>query len=280
MTRVTRENVVQHLCLYSNSEYKESGLIRFLPTGRKSVIETTAARSTAENTSGQPFIRTVNLVKTYRTPAGDFTALKDINLNVGAGEFAAVVGKSGAGKSTLVNMLSGVDAITTGEVWVGAAGLHQLNEDALALWRGRNVGVVYQSFQLMPSLSLMDNILLPMDFCDLYQPDVSEARALELLRMVEMEDQAHKLPSTISGGQQQRAAIARALANDPALIVADEPTGNLDSVTSEIIFALFQKLVQQGKTVLMVTHDLTLAQRTGHVYYLADGQIVDEQKNV
>lgn len=225
------------------------------------------------------FIRLGQVIKTYPTPVGDFMALKGIDIHVRKGEFLGVVGKSGAGKSTLVNVISGVDSSTSGEIWVDGTPVHDLNEDELALWRGINVGVIYQSFQLMPKLSLLDNIMLPMDFCGLYEPGKSQERAMQLLEQVELETQAKKLPTAISGGQQQRVAIARALANDPQLIVADEPTGNLDTATAETIFKLFESLVSEGKTLIMVTHDRSLAKRFSRVLTITDGMIIDESKN-
>ncbi len=242
------------------------------------LFKTSMAATLPVMVADAPILRTRELVKVYQTPAGKFEALKNVNIEIQSGEFIVIIGKSGAGKSTLVNMITGVDHLTSGEIWVGDTPIHTLNEDQMAWWRGRTVGVVYQSFQLMPTLSLLDNILLPMDFCGLYRPDESEARALDLLRMVELENQAYKIPSTISGGQQQRAAIARALANDPPLIVADEPTGNLDSVTSETILAVFEALVEQGKTLLVVTHDHAIAQHATRVLHIADGQIVDDSE--
>ena len=221
----------------------------------------------------QPLVEIKDLFKVYSTAAGDFTALNEINMQVKRGEMVGIIGKSGAGKSTLVNMITGVDHLTSGEIWVEGVPVHALDEDEMALWRGKNVGVIYQSFELMPTLSIMDNVMLPMDFCGLYVNGESQERAMELLRMVEMDDQHHKIPSTISGGQKQRAAIARALANDPALIVADEPTGNLDTATSEIVFEMFEKLVQQGKTIIMVTHDSSLAKRFDRVLRITDGEI-------
>ena len=221
-------------------------------------------------------IKLRNVVKNYKTPAGDFQALKGITVSFNQGEFVGVVGKSGAGKSTLVNMLTGVDHLTSGEVWVDGVAVHALDEDRMALWRGKNVGVVFQSFELMPTLSLLDNILLPMDFCGLYQPRKSVEQAMHLLELVEMADQAHKVPSAVSGGQRQRAAIARALANDPPVIVADEPTGNLDSVTAETVFEVFENLIHEGKTIVMVTHDESLSKRFDHVLNIADGCIVEK----
>jgi putative ABC transport system ATP-binding protein len=226
--------------------------------------------------NGQPLIRLRDVVKTYPAPAGDFTALHGITADVRRGEFLAIIGKSGAGKSTLVNMITGVDKLTAGQVWVDDTSVHTLSESRRALWRGRNIGVVYQTFELLPTLSLLDNVMLPMDFCALYQPQESRERAKALLREVGLIDHIEKPPTRISGGQQQRVAIARALINDPPIIVADEPTGNLDSVTAEEIFRLFEALVAQGKTIVIVTHDESLAPRVTRVLRIADGEIVDE----
>lgn len=223
----------------------------------------------------EPLIRIRDVVKAYKTAAGEFIALKGIDLDVYPGEFLGIIGKSGAGKTTLINMLAGVDHLTRGEVWVDDVPVHQLDENRLAVWRGRNVGLIYQSFYLMPTLNLLQNVVLPMDVCGGYRSGASQQRALELLRMVELEEHAHKLPSAISGGQQQRVAIARALANDPKFIVADEPTGRLDSVTAEIIFQIFTRLVDQAKTIIMVTHDQGLSRRMSRTLRLVDGQIED-----
>ena len=217
------------------------------------------------------------VVKTYQGEAGIFYALKGIDLLVDPGEFVAVVGKSGSGKSTLINMLTGIDRPTSGEVFVGDTAVHTLNEGQIAVWRGKNVGVVFQFFQLLPTLTVVENVMLPMDFCDMYALNEREERAMDLLAQVEMTDHAYKLPTAISGGQQQRVAIARALANDPPILVADEPTGNLDSTTAESIFNLFSQLVENDKTILMVTHDPDLAGRVTRTITLADGEIVDEQ---
>jgi putative ABC transport system ATP-binding protein len=225
---------------------------------------------------GAPLITLREVTKAYRTVAGEFLALKGIDLEVFSGEFLGIVGKSGAGKTTLVNMVTGVDHLSCGEVWVSGVPVHQLNEDQLALWRGRNLGIVYQSFHLMPTLSLMDNVMLPMDLCGTFHKRNSPRRAGELLDQFGLKEHMYKLPSEISGGQQQRVAIARALANDPKLIVADEPTGRLDSSNAEIIFQIFQSLVNQGKTILMVTHDNTLARRLSRVLTIADGEILVE----
>ncbi|KAA3664313.1 MAG: ATP-binding cassette domain-containing protein [Chloroflexi bacterium] len=215
------------------------------------------------------------IVKSYKTPAGPFLALKGVDLEVDAGEFVAVIGKSGSGKSTLINMLTGIDRPTSGEVIVGGVPIHALNEDEVALWRGQNLGVIFQFFQLLPTLTLIENIMMPMEFARLHSPDERRERALDLLEMVEMAEQADKLPSAVSGGQQQRVAIARALANDPAVLIADEPTGSLDSKTADTIFQLFEDLTAQGKTILMVTHDRDLASRVSRVVLISDGEIVD-----
>ncbi len=227
-----------------------------------------------------PLIELNNVSKTYSTAAGDFVALKDINLTVGVGEFLGIVGKSGAGKSTLLNMINGVDQLTGGEVIVhsngGRTSIHELSENALAFWRGKNMGVVYQSFQLLPMLTLIENITLPMDLSDSFHPRKSKERAMELLRLVELEEHAEKLPAFVSGGQQQRVAIARALANDPPILVADEPTGSLDSITADHIFEVFEHLVtEQNKTIIMVTHDMGLASRFSRSLTIVDGELMD-----
>jgi putative ABC transport system ATP-binding protein len=219
------------------------------------------------------------VVKTYESAAGSFTALKEVDLHIDRGEFVAIVGKSGSGKSTLINMLTGIDRPTSGEVLIGDIAVHTLGEGQLAAWRGRNVGVIFQFFQLLPTLTILENVMLPMDFCHLYTPRERRTRAMRLLNQVEMADQSHRLPTAVSGGQQQRAAIARALANDPPILVADEPTGNLDSKTAGAVFRLFEGLVRNGKTVVMVTHDQDLARRASRAVLVADGQIVEEMKN-
>src|SRR6266511_1670137 len=217
-----------------------------------------------------------HVVKTFESPAGIFTALNGIDLRVDRGDFVAVIGKSGSGKSTLLNMIAGIDRPTSGEVIVNRTAIHKLSEGQLAVWRGRNVGVIFQFFQLLPTLTAIENVMLPMDFCNMYAPRERRARAMQLLEQVEMAHQADKLPSAVSGGQQQRVAIARALANDPPILIADEPTGNLDSKTANAVFKLFEGLVQQGKTVLMVTHDSDLARRVSRAIIVADGEIVNE----
>jgi len=205
-----------------------------------------------------------------------FTALGGVSLNVDQGEFVAIVGKSGSGKSTLINMLAGIDRPTSGEIYVGDTAVHTLSEEQLAVWRGRNVGVVFQFFQLLPMLTVIENVMLPMDFCHMYPVRERRRRAMALLEQVDLADHADKLPGTLSGGEQQRVAIARALANDPPVLLADEPTGNLDSRTADSVFELFQEAVRAGKTLVMVTHDLDLAQRVGRIVRIADGQIVHD----
>jgi putative ABC transport system ATP-binding protein len=219
-------------------------------------------------------IHLLDVVKAYETPAGEFRALKNISVSIKSNEFLCIVGKSGAGKTTLLNMITGVDSITSGSVQVDGISVHQMTEDQLALWRGLNLGIIYQSFELMPMLTLLENVMLPMDFCQLYTPRKSRERARELLHIVELDEHIHKLPNAISGGQQQRVAIARALANDPPIIVADEPTGRLDSTTAETILDIFEHLVKEGKTIVMVTHDVSAAQRATQILEIVDGEIL------
>ena len=229
------------------------------------------------NDNGEhPLITLLNVDKSYKTAVGDFPALKKVDLEIQSGEFVSVIGKSGSGKTTLINMITGIDRPSSGEVWVNGTAVHNLNENQMARWRGINLGIVFQFFQLLPQLSLVENIMLPMDFCKTFPSKERETRALELLDQMELGEHAYKLPSAISGGQQQRVAIARALANDPPIIIADEPTGNLDSKTAETVFELFNKLVQQGKTIIIVTHDSGLAKRARRTALITDGEIVNE----
>jgi ABC-type lipoprotein export system ATPase subunit len=237
------------------------------------------AKSTASIGSLQPdsdsnFIELRNVVKKYQTPAGEFVALKGINLQIARGEFVAVLGKSGAGKSTMINLTAGIDNPTSGEIVIDRLPIHTLHEDQRAQWRGRNLGMVFQFFQLLPSLTLIENITLSMDFLNTYPRRERKSRALHLLEQVGIVEHAYKIPSRISGGQQQRVAIARALANDPAILVADEPTGNLDSRTAHEIFDLFSSLVDHGKTLLVVTHDKEIAARANRRIEMIDGEIV------
>ena len=226
--------------------------------------------------NGSPLIELRRVAKTYRNAAGGFQALKGIDLQIRRGEFVAILGRSGSGKSTLMNMITGIDHPTSGEVRVGAAEVHRLNENQVARWRGHNLGVVFQFFQLLPNLSVIENVMLPMDFCRTYPLRQRRPRALGLLELVGMQEHAYKLPGALSGGQQQRVAIARALANDPELIIADEPTGNLDLQTVEVVFRLFEDLTKHGKTVVMVTHDGSLAQRVGRTVLIVDGALVQD----
>jgi putative ABC transport system ATP-binding protein len=225
----------------------------------------------------EPLIRLRGVVKTYHTPVGDFHALRGVDVDLWPGEFVAVVGRSGSGKSTLANMLTGIDRPTAGTIAVDGIEIQSLGESDMARWRGRNLGIVFQFYQLLPMLSLLQNVMLPMDFCDMYPRSEREERALALLREVELEEMADKMPAAVSGGQQQSAAIARALANDAPIIVADEPTGNLDSRAAARIFALFQAQAERGKTILMVTHDADLAARAMRTIRIVDGSIRYDQ---
>jgi putative ABC transport system ATP-binding protein len=236
---------------------------------------TTISKTPVEGKNGYSLIRLNNITKSYKSVAGEFPVLKGINAEFNPGDFVAVIGKSGSGKSTLINMITGIDRPSSGEVWVGDKPIHTMSENELSIWRGRNMGIVFQFFQLLPMLNLMDNIMLPMDFCQMFSLKERKERAMQLLRLVEMEDHAYKLPSAVSGGQQQRVAIARALANDPPILVADEPTGNLDSRTADSVFQLFTDLIQQGKTIVMVTHDSAIARRVSRTLLIADGEIVN-----
>ena len=222
-----------------------------------------------------PVIELRGAARAYRTPAGPFHALAGLDLTVAAGELVAIVGKSGSGKSTLVNLIAGIDRPTAGSVRVAGTAIERLGESALAAWRGRNVGVVFQFFQLLPTLTILENVMLPIDFCATLPADQARARGHALLAQVGIAEQAGKLPSALSGGQQQRAAIARALANDPPLVLADEPTGNLDSHTADAVLDLLAALTRAGKTVVTVTHERDIARFADRVVTLADGKLVD-----
>ena len=232
-----------------------------------------------EQHANNSLIRLKDVVKTYVTGAGEVTVLKDITLRVQPSEFVSIVGPSGSGKSTLLNMITGIDRPTSGEILVGEKAIHKLSQNQLARWRGRNVGVIFQFFQLLPTLTIVENVILPMDFCSVYGRRERKQKALYLLERVGIAEHAHKLPSALSGGEQQRAAIARALANDPPLVVADEPTGNLDTATTAGVLALFESLVAEGKTLLLVTHDRELSDRTERVIHLLDGRIHRDENN-
>jgi putative ABC transport system ATP-binding protein len=218
------------------------------------------------------------VTKTYETPSGPFTALRDIDLEIMKGEFVAVVGKSGSGKTTLLNVLAGIDRPTKGEISVDGTKIESLTESQLAEWRGRTVGLVFQFFQLLPTLTIAENVMLPMDFVEIIPSAKRRSKALELLEVVGISDQADKLPASLSGGQQQRAAIARALANDPPILMADEPTGNLDEATRTSVFELFAKLNDEGRTLVVVTHERDVNRYTNRLITLVDGHIADVSK--
>lgn len=223
----------------------------------------------------QPIIELRRVGKTYAGLAGAVTALKRIDLQVYPGEFLVVTGKSGAGKTTLVNLIAGLDRCTTGEIYVAGTAVHTLSSEAAARWRGQTVGVVFQTFDLLPGLTVLQNVMLPMDFAQRYPISEQQARAQQLLAQLSIAEHSHKPPTAVSGGQQQRVAIARALANDPPILVADEPTGSLDSVTAAAVLQIFAELVAEGKTVVLVTHDPDIAHRGYRTLQLVDGEIVD-----
>jgi ABC-type lipoprotein export system ATPase subunit len=223
-----------------------------------------------------PMIELRRVVKTFSNAAGSFDALRSIGLRLMPGEFVSIVGRSGSGKSTLLNMITGIDHPTSGEVLVGGTDIYRLSESRRALWRGNNVGIVFQFFQLLPMLTLLENVMLPMDYVGAFAFDERPERARTLLESVGLGSHAHSLPAAVSIGHQQCAAIARALATDPPLIVADEPTGNLDSRSAAVIIDLFSGLASQGKTIAMVTHDPSLTERTSRTVIISDGELVNE----
>lgn len=224
-------------------------------------------------TTPMPLIQFKQVSKSFPAPSGPFYALKDINLDIRQGEFTAVVGKSGSGKTTLIHLLTGIDSPTSGEIHVASQAIHRLTQEQLAVWRGQNIGIIFQFFQLLPTLTVAENVMLPMDFCNTYPSRERRERAISLLHKMGIAEQADKLPSRLSGGQQQRAAIARALANNPPILVADEPTGNLDSATTEGVLSLFTSLAQEGKTIVMVTHERDVSRYFTRIIELSDGAI-------
>jgi putative ABC transport system ATP-binding protein len=226
-----------------------------------------------DNGNNEPIVEVKNVVKRFPVGNGSITVLRGITFSAARGEFVGIVGPSGNGKSTLLNMITGIDRPSEGEVRVAGSLVNAMSEDALARWRGENVGIIFQFFQMLPALTLLNNVILPMDLANRYPPKDRRDRAMHLLETVGLSDQAQKLPGLVSGGQQQRAAIARALANDPPLLVADEPTGNLDSASARAIFDLFHELVAGGKTMLMVTHDKELAREVPRKIEITDGRI-------
>lgn len=227
--------------------------------------------------SSHPLIEMQRIDKSFKTSAGPVRILKDISVSIQRNDFVSVVGRSGSGKSTLVNMLTGIDHPTSGSVRVADRMIHELAEGEMSSWRGRNLGIVFQFFQLLPMLSLLENVMLPMDFCNLYPPAEREARAMRLLDQMDLASFAHKMPAAIAGGQQQSVAIARALANDPPILIADEPTGNLDGRTADQIIELFEDQVALGKTVIMVTHDRDLARHAKRMLVIVDGELIPER---
>jgi ABC-type lipoprotein export system ATPase subunit len=226
--------------------------------------------------AGTPIIQLRQVAKSFKNAAGVFVALRGVDVDILAGEFVAIVGKSGSGKSTLLNMITGIDHPSSGDVLVNGVNLYKMSESERSLWRGLNLGIVFQFFQLLPMLTLLENTMLPMDYCNAFSFSERPERAMQLLERVGLQNQAHKLPAAVSSGQQQAAAIARALATDPPIIVADEPTGNLDSQSSEATIDLFGQLVGQGKTIILVTHDPTITMHTLRTLIISDGEIIDE----
>lgn len=230
--------------------------------------------------SPHPLIDLRGVVKVYQSLASSVTALNSIDLQVFQSEFLVVTGKSGSGKTTLVNMLTGLDRSTLGEIWIDGMPLHRYSPEKAAKLRGKVMGVVFQTFELLPTLTVLQNVMLPMDFAWQYSRREQRERALSLLEQVDIAEHAKKLPAALSGGQQQRLAIARAMANDPAILVADEPTGSLDSATATLIIDIFEELVQHGRTVFLVTHDKDIAKRGSRVITLSDGELVETKENV
>jgi putative ABC transport system ATP-binding protein len=236
------------------------------------------AKSQVSQNQDEYIIDLRQIVKTYETPSGPFTALQDINLPIKSGQFVAIVGKSGSGKTTLLNLLAGIDRPTSGAISVGGIRVDSLSESQLAEWRGRTIGLVFQFFQLLPTLTVAENVMLPMDFAEIIPGPERRSKARELLERVDIRDQADKLPAALSGGQQQRAAIARALANDPPILMADEPTGNLDEATRMAVLELFAKLNADGRTIVMVTHERDVSRYSDRQVTLVDGRVSDDSK--
>lgn len=228
--------------------------------------------------SANALLEVNDIAKRYSTASGDYLALQNVSFDVSPGEMLAVVGKSGSGKSTLLNMLTGIDHPSSGNVTINGTAVHTLNESTLATWRGANIGIVFQFFQLIPTLTILENLLLAMEFVDVIPKEKRTQRATDLLEMVGIKMHANKLPASLSGGEQQRAAIARALANDPPILVADEPTGNLDSNTTADIQKLFKRLAENGKTIIVVTHDDVSGFGFNRVLTLSDGYLITDER--
>ncbi len=227
--------------------------------------------------SNGPIISIKEVKKSFPVGDGEVTILKGISFDIGTGEFVSIVGPSGNGKSTLLNMITGIDRPSVGEVYVTGQDLNKLSENQMALWRRHNVGIIFQFFQMLPALTLVENVMVPMDLAGKYRPKERRERAMHLLERVGLAEQADKKPNAVSGGQQQRAGIARAIATDPPLIVGDEPTGRLDPKGAEICFELFEEWVAEGKTMLMVTHDKALAERVGRKIQIIDGYVTRDE---
>lgn len=230
----------------------------------------------SQNNINKPFIELKDITKKFDVAGRYFTALEKINLSISKGEYLGIIGKSGSGKTTLLNILTGIDRPTSGEIIVDNRMIHTLKESQMAVWRGRSIGIVFQFFQLLPTLTVLENVMLPMDFANSISLQNRKLRAQSLLEKVGVADQANKLPASLSGGQQQRVAIARALANDPPILAADEPTGNLDSHTAELVFTIFDNLVKEGKTLILVSHDKELGKRTNRCITVVDGRIAND----
>jgi putative ABC transport system ATP-binding protein len=221
----------------------------------------------------EPLIQVSNLVKTYETPAGPMNVLRGIDMEINRGSFIALVGPAGGGKTTFLNMITGIDKPTTGEVFVDGIDVSKSSEKKLTRWRGQNIGIVFQFFQLLPTLNVLENVMMPMDFCNAYAPKERREKAMALLERFDIADQAHKTPDMLSGGQQQRVAIARALANNPTLVIGDEPTGNLDRMSAAVVFETFFEMQEQGHTIIIVTHDREIVRDVPTVLHMKDGLI-------
>jgi putative ABC transport system ATP-binding protein len=222
------------------------------------------------------FIEVKNLTKTFNGSDKRFTALNSVSFSIEKGELVVITGKSGCGKSTLLNMLSGIDQPSEGEVMIEQVPIHKFKGSQLAKWRGRNLGIVFQFFQLMPTLTVLENVMLPMEFTNSIAQSQQKSRAMELLERMDIDALANKFPASISGGEKQRVAIARALANNPNFIIADEPTGNLDSANTASIHQLFNSLSEEGKTIVYVTHEKDTALRYSRKIEMVDGKILNQ----